>query len=284
MSVTTTTSKVYQAPGHADSPVEVKPRYENFIGGKWLPPAPGPVHGATCSPPPPGRSARCRSPPPRTSSSRWTPPTPPRTPGARRRRPSAPQVLNADRRRHRGPHQEMLAVAESWENGKPVRETLAADIPLAADHFRYFAAAARAEEGTLDRDRQAHHGLPLPRAARRGRPDHPVQLPAADGGVEARPGAGGGQLLGAQAGLADPLVDPEARRGHRGRRPAGRDQRRHRARREIGKALATSPRIAKIAFTGETVTGRLIMQYAAQNLIPSTPSSAASRPTSSSPT
>ena len=48
----------------------------------------------------------------------------------------------------------MLAVAESWENGKPVRETLAADIPLAADHFRYFAAAIRAEEGEITRSRE----------------------------------------------------------------------------------------------------------------------------------
>ncbi len=64
---------------------------------------------------------------------------------------------------------EMLAVAESWDNGKPVRETLAADIPLAADHFRYFASVIRAEEGSIARDRQGHDGLPLPRAARRRR-------------------------------------------------------------------------------------------------------------------
>ena len=55
----------------------------------------------------------------------------------------------------------MLAVAESWENGKPVRETLNADIPLVVDHFRYFAAAARSEEGRsteIDRDLVAYHG------------------------------------------------------------------------------------------------------------------------------
>ena len=59
-------------------------------------------------------------------------------------------------------NKEMLAVAESWENGKPVRETLNADMPLVVDHFRYFAAAARAEEGTVDRDRQGPRRLPLP--------------------------------------------------------------------------------------------------------------------------
>jgi aldehyde dehydrogenase len=57
----------------------------------------------------------------------------------------------------------MLAVTESWENGKPVRETLAADIPLAADHFRYFAAAIRTDTAVVDRDPDrvvAGHGCP----------------------------------------------------------------------------------------------------------------------------
>ncbi len=64
---------------------------------------------------------------------------------------------------------EMLAVAETWENGKPIRETLAADLPLAVDHFRYFAGAIRAQEGGLSEIDERHHRLPLPRAARRGR-------------------------------------------------------------------------------------------------------------------
>ena len=73
---------------------------------------------------------------------------PPRTPGPRRRSTERSRVLNAiadviDANR------EMLAVAESWENGKPVRETLAADIPLASDHFRYFASVIRGEEGSI---------------------------------------------------------------------------------------------------------------------------------------
>ena len=109
----------------------------------------------------------------------------------------------------------MLAVAESWENGKPVRETLAADIPLAVDHFRYFAGATRSLEGRtteIDKDTVAYHfHEPL---GRRG-PDHPVQLPAPHGGVEDRPGPGGRQLHRAQAGVAHPVVDPEAGRGDR---------------------------------------------------------------------
>ena len=64
---------------------------------------------------------------------------------------------------------EMLAVAETWDNGKPVRETLAADMPLAIDHFRYFAGAIRGPGGHDSADRRGHRRLPLPRAARRGR-------------------------------------------------------------------------------------------------------------------
>ena len=165
----------------------------------------------------------------------------------------------------------MLAVAESWENGKPVRETLAADIPLAADHFRYFAGVDPRRGGRDLRDRQGHRRLPLPRAARRRRADHPVQLPAADGGVEARPGARRRQLRrcssrrarrrgrsSSSMELIEDIVPPGVINVVNG--PGA----------EIGKALATNKRIAKIAFTGETVTGRLIMQYAAQNIIPST--------------
>ena len=180
-------------------------------------------------------------------------------------------------------NQEMLAVAESWENGKPVRETLAADIPLVVDHFRYFAAAVRAEEGRPPRSTRTRR-LPLPRAAGRRRPDHPVQLPAADGGVEAGPGDGRRQLLVLKPASPTPWSILKFASSSRtsSRRACINIVNGPGA--EIGKALATNPRIAKIAFTGETVTGRLIMQYAAQNLIPSRWSSAASRRTSSSPT
>ena len=183
----------YTPPGEPGSIVSVETRYENFIGGKWLPPAAGQVPGE----PEPGhrradlRGARKST--PEDVEHALDAAHAARTPGARPRPRERAEVLNAVADAIEA-HREMLAVAESWENGKPVRETLAADIPLAADHFRYFAAAARGRGEHDDRDRQGHDRLPLPRAARRGRPDHPVQLPAADGGVEARPGAGGGEL------------------------------------------------------------------------------------------
>ncbi|WP_236792366.1 aldehyde dehydrogenase family protein [Amycolatopsis sp. GM8] len=165
---------------------------------------------------------------------------------------------------------EMLAVAESWENGKPVRETLAADIPLAADHFRYFAAAIRAEEGTIseiDKDLIAYHfreplgvvgqiipfNFPLLMAAWKLAPalaagNCSVLKPASPTPWSILKLA---EVIGdvLPAGVLNIVTGPGG---------------------EIGKALAANPRIAKVAFTGETVTGRLIMQYAAQNLIPVT--------------
>ena len=115
---------------------------------------------------------------------------------------------------------ETLAVAETWDNGKPVRETLAADLPLAVDHFRYFAGVLRGQEGSSSRDRREHRRLPLPRAARRGRPDHPVELPDPDGDVEARARTGGRQRRRPQAGRADAVVDPQGDGADR--RPAAR--------------------------------------------------------------
>ena len=220
-------TQAYAAPGRAGSPVELKERYDNFIGGAWVPPTTG-EYRANLTPSTGravlrGRLLRR----PRTSSSRSTPRTRPRTPGRARSPAERAAVLNAVADAIEA-NLEMLAVAESYENGKPVRETLAADIPLAIDHFRYFAGAVRAEEGADLRDRRPDLRVPLPRAAGRRRADHPVQLPAADGGVEDRAGAGRRQLHGGQAGQPDAVVDPEALRGHRRHRPAGRAQRRQR--------------------------------------------------------
>ena len=165
---------------------------------------------------------------------------------------------------------EMLAVAESWENGKPVRETLAADIPLAADHFRYFAGVIRGEEGSiteLDEDTVAYHfreplgvvgqiipfNFPLLMAAWK-------IAPALAGGncTVVKPASPTPWSILKFAELIEDIVPPGVLNIVNG--PGA----------ETGRALASSKRIAKVAFTGETVTGRLIMGYAAQNLIPST--------------
>ncbi len=164
----------------------------------------------------------------------------------------------------------MLAVAESWENGKPVRETLAADIPLAADHFRYFADVIRGEEGRIseiDKDTVAYHfseplgvvgqiipfNFPLLMAAWKIAP-----ALAAGNCTVVKPASPTPWSILKFAEIIQDIVPPGVLNIVNG--PGA----------ETGKALASNKRIAKIAFTGETVTGRLIMQYAAQNIIPST--------------
>jgi hypothetical protein len=157
--------------------------YDNFIGGKWVPRCAGQYFDNSRRSP-----ARCcarwRARRPRTSSSRSTPRT--RRPDAWGRT-SATERANhpqQDRRPHRA--EPRALASRDLDNGKPIRETMAADLPLAIDHFRYFAGCMRAQEGSHRRARPRHGRLPLPRAARRRGADHPVELPAADGGVEAR--------------------------------------------------------------------------------------------------
>lgn len=165
---------------------------------------------------------------------------------------------------------EMLAVAESWENGKAVRETLNADLPLAIDHFRYFAGAIRAQEGgisQIDEDTVAYHfhepigvvgqiipwNFPLLMACWKLAP-----ALAAGNCVVLKPAEQTPASILVLAELIEDLLPPGVLNIVNGFGL------------EAGKPLASSPRIGKIAFTGETTTGRLIMQYASQNIIPVT--------------
>jgi aldehyde dehydrogenase len=167
-------------------------------------------------------------------------------------------------------HSQQLAVAEVWDNGKPIRECLAADIPLAADHFRYFASAIRAQEGALsqiDDDTVAYHfqeplgvvgqiipwNFPLLMAAWKLAP-----ALAAGNAVVLKPAEQTPASILFLMGLIGDLL------------PAGVVNVVNGFGVEAGKPLASSNRIAKIGFTGETTTGRLIMQYASHNIIPVT--------------
>ena len=258
----------FEAPGHPGSPVELKARYDNFVGGHWVPP----VHGEYVENLTPATGEAFTEVPKSTpedielaldaahvAKDAWGEASP-----AERSR-----ILNkvADVIEE---NVELLAVAESWENGKPVRETLAADIPLAADHFRYFASVIRGEEGSIseiDRHTYAYHfkeplgvvgqiipfNFPLLMAAWKLAP----ALAAGNCSV-IKPASPTPWSLLVLMELIGDVLPPGVINVVNG--PGG----------EIGKALAQNPRIAKIAFTGETVTGRLIMQYAAQNIIPST--------------
>jgi aldehyde dehydrogenase len=165
---------------------------------------------------------------------------------------------------------EIIAVAETWENGKPVRETLAADIPLAVDHFRYFAGVLRAQEGgisQLDENTVAYHfHEPLGVVGQIIPWNFPILMavwklaPALAAGncVVIKPAE---QTPASLLFLFDIIGDLL---------PAGVVNIVNGFGIEAGAPLAQHKRIRKIAFTGETTTGRLIMQYASQNLIPVT--------------
>jgi aldehyde dehydrogenase len=165
---------------------------------------------------------------------------------------------------------ELLAVAETWENGKPIRETLAADIPLAIDHFRYFAGAIRAQEGSigeLDGDTVAYHfHEPLGVVGQIIPWNFPILMavwklaPALAAGncVVLKPAEQTPASIHVFIDLIKDLL------------PAGVLNVVNGFGIEAGAPLAAHPRIRKIAFTGETTTGRLIMQYASENLIPVT--------------
>ncbi|MDQ1021473.1 aldehyde dehydrogenase [Streptomyces afghaniensis] len=259
---------VYAQPGTDGSIVTFARRYDNFIDGDWAAPVEGryfenptPVTGKVfCEV---ARSSAAdvdlALDAAHRAADQWG-----RTSAAERAR-----VLNriADRIEE---NLEKIAVAETWENGKPVRETLAADIPLAVDHFRYFAGVVRAQEGSIaeiDADTVAYHfHEPLGVVGQIIPWNFPILMatwklaPALAAGncvvikpAEQTPVS----LLYVMELIAD-LLPPGVVNVVNGFGV------------EAGKPLASSPRVAKVAFTGETTTGRLIMQYASENIIPVT--------------
>lgn len=164
----------------------------------------------------------------------------------------------------------LLATAETIDNGKPIRETTAADIPLAIDHFRYFAGCIRAQEGTvaqIDAETYAYHfHEPLGVVGQIIPWNFPILMavwkmaPALAAGncIVLKPAEQTPASILVLVELIQDLLPPGVLNVVNGFGL------------EAGKPLASSKRISKIAFTGETGTGRLIMQYAAQNLIPVT--------------
>ena len=262
------TSKVYAAPGTEGAVMGFDKRYEHYIGGRWVPPVKGeyfgnisPVTGEVFCEVARGTAEDVEA---ALDAAHAAAPGWARTPVAERAR-----ILNlvADRMEA---NLEKIALAETWDNGKPIRETLAADVPLAIDHFRYFAGAIRAQEGgisDLNADTVAYHfyeplgvvaqiipwNFPLLMAAWKLAP-----ALAAGNAVVLKPASATPVSILYLMSLVGDLIPDGVLNVITG--PGG----------EIGRTLATSPRIAKVAFTGETTTGRLIMQYATQNIIPVT--------------
>ena len=248
--------------------VALRNRYDNFIGGKWVPPVDGqyfdnisPITGKTVC-----QIARSQAADielaldaAHKAKDSWGNAAP-----AKRA-----EILNkiADRMDE---NLKVLAAVETIDNGKPIRETTFADIPLAADHFRYFAACVRAQEGTLseiDHDTVAYHfHEPLGVVGQIIPWNFPILMAA----WKLAPALGAGNCVVLKPAEQTPMgimvlmdligdiLPPGVLNVVNGFGV------------EAGKPLAQNKRIAKVAFTGETTTGRLIMQYASENLIPVT--------------
>src|SRR5499425_1326694 len=259
---------VYAAPGEPGSVVSFKSRYENFIGGEWTQPVKGqyfenptPVTGRAFTEVARGTAEDIEL---ALDAAHGAAPGWGRTSAAER---SAVLLKIADTIER---NLETLAVAETWDNGKPVRETLAADIPLAIDHFRYFAAAIRAQEGSigeLDEQTVAYHfHEPLGVVGQIIPWNFPILMAtwklapalAAGNAVVLKPAEQTPVSVHFLMSLIGDLLPPGVVNIVNGFGA------------EAGKPLASSPRVAKVAFTGETTTGRLIMQYTSENIKPVT--------------
>ncbi len=207
--------------------------------------------------------------PTRTSTTRSTRPTPPRSAGTRPRPTYRAIILNkiADRLEQ---NLETLAFIETMDNGKPIRETTHADLPLAIDHFRYFAGALRAQEGgigEIDDDTVAYHfHEPLGVVGQ----IIPWNFPLLMAVWKLAPALAAGNCVVLKPAEQTPVSIMAFMELIADILPSGVVNVVQGFGVEAGKPLASSPRIAKIAFTGETTTGRLIMQYASENLIPVT--------------
>jgi aldehyde dehydrogenase len=248
--------------------IAIRPHYDNFIGGKWVPAVKGqtfenisPIDGhAVCTV---ARSTaedvELALDAAHAAREAWG-----RTSPAER---SLVLLRIADRIEEK---LDLLALVETIDNGKPIRETKAADLPLAIDHFRYFAGCIRAQEGSIseiDHDTVAYHfHEPLGVVAQIIPWNFPILMavwklaPALAAGncVVLKPAEQTPMSIMVLMDMIGDLLPPGVINVINGFGV------------EAGKPLAQSKRVAKVAFTGETTTGRLIMQYASENIIPVT--------------
>jgi aldehyde dehydrogenase len=255
---------LYPQPGGEGSPITLRSRYDNFIGGAWVPPVsglyfenPSPVNGKSFCEVARGTAADIDLALDAAHAAKdgWGRTSPTERSGILLK---IAQRIEDDL--------EELAVIEAWENGKGVRECLAADLPLAVDHFRYFAGVLRAEEGSitqLDDTTVAYHFKePLGVVGQ----IIPWNFPILMAVWKLAPALAAGNCVVLKPAEQTPMsilhvVDKIA-----DLLPDGVLNVVNGFGVEAGKPLASSPRVAKVAFTGETTTGRLIMQYASENL------------------
>ncbi|MGE8571535.1 MAG: aldehyde dehydrogenase family protein [Acinetobacter amyesii] len=258
----------YVDPNQPGSKVQFKAQYENLIGGQWVAPVKGeyfenisPVDGKvfTKVPRSSAEDIELALDAAHKAKAQWNASSPTTR--------SNILLKIADRLEE---NLELLAVAETWDNGKPIRETLAADIPLCIDHFRYFAGCIRAQEGgisEIDENTIAYHfheplgvvgqiipwNFPILMAAWKLAP-----ALAAGNCIVLKPAEQTPVSILVLAELIQDLLPPGVLNIVNGYGV------------EVGRPLATNPRISKIAFTGSTAVGQMIMQYATENIIPVT--------------
>lgn len=258
----------YANPNTDGSQVSFKDQYANFIGGEWVKPVKGnyfdnisPVDGKVFTQIPKSTSEdiELALDAAHNAKDTWAKTSP--------QKRSKILLKIADIMEQ---NLQMLAVAETWDNGKPIRETLSADIPLAIDHFRYFAGCIRSQEGTIsqiDDDTVAYHFYePLGVVGQIIPWNFPILMAA----WKIAPALAAGNCIVLKPAEQTPasilvlmeLIGDVLPKGVLNIVNGFGD--------EVGKYLASSSRIAKIAFTGSTEVGQLVMQYASQNLIPAT--------------
>lgn len=258
----------YAEPNTTGSKIQFQERYLNYIGGRWVMPCSerffdviSPINGKTYT-----KVARSDAQDielaldaAHAAAPAWS-----QTSAAERS-----HILNriADRLEQ---NIEKFALAETWGNGKPIRETLAADLPLAVDHFRYYAGVIRAEEGRmaeLDNKTVCYHiNEPLGVVGQ----IIPWNFPLLMAVWKIAPALVTGNCIVLKPAEQTPVTALMLAELIGDLLPQGVLNVVNGFGIEAGKPLAMSPRIAKVAFTGETNTGRLIMQYASENIIPVT--------------
>jgi aldehyde dehydrogenase len=259
---------IYAFPGQAGAKIQYKTKYDNFIGGKWVAPAKGeyfdvitPITGKVYT-----KAARSSAEDVELAldaahaiADKW---------GRMAAGDRANILLKiADRMEA---NLELLAYAETVDNGKPIRETLNADVPLSIDHFRYFAGCLRAQEGTLseiDENTVAYHfHEPLGVVGQ----IIPWNFPLLMAAWKLAPAIGAGNCVVLKPAESTPISILILAELIADLLPPGVLNIVNGYGREVGMPLANSKRIAKIAFTGSTATGRVIAQAAANSLIPAT--------------
>ena len=263
-----TTTASHLTPENTGSPLKLKKRYDNFIGGAWVAPVQGeyytnltPITGQTL----------CEVASSSTQDIELALDAAHDAKGAwgKMSVQARANLLNrvADRMEQ---NIDLLAAAETWDNGKPIRETVNADVPLAIDHFRYFAACVRAQEGgisEIDSETVAYHfHEPLGVVAQ----IIPWNFPLLMACWKMAPALAAGNCIVLKPAKLTPLSVLMLMELIQDILPPGVINVVNGAGGEIGEYLATSKRIAKVAFTGSTEVGRQIMGYATQNIIPVT--------------